>query len=71
MPIHIYIDITKLIESRRYSCMCLSLYSLDFNPVEQFWSACKCKLKREQLLKEEALSQRIRYACNRAIFEDL
>jgi transposase len=28
------------------------------NPIGQFWSVCKSKLKRKELLQEEALSSR-------------
>ncbi|KAG1051785.1 hypothetical protein G6F43_006033 [Rhizopus delemar] len=53
-PIHTHEDIQKHIESRSYGCVYLPPYSLELNPIEQFWSVCKSKLKREQLLDEEA-----------------
>jgi transposase len=54
-PIHTHEDIQKHIESRGYGCVYLPPYSLELNPIEQFWSVFKSKLKREQLLDEETL----------------
>jgi transposase len=58
-PIHINEDIKSVIEGRGYRCVYLPPYSLELNPIEQFWSVCKSKLKRERLLEEETLSSRI------------
>ncbi|KAG0747073.1 hypothetical protein G6F57_001098 [Rhizopus arrhizus] len=54
-PIYTHEDIQKHIESRSYGCVYLPPYSPELNPIEQFWSVCKSKLKREQLLDEETL----------------
>ncbi|KAG1207763.1 hypothetical protein G6F35_010953 [Rhizopus arrhizus] len=70
-PIHTHEDIQKHIESRGYGCVYLSPYSPELNPIEQFWSVCKSKLKREQLLDEEAPTTRIADACNRVLYSDL
>ncbi|KAG0934948.1 hypothetical protein G6F57_008816 [Rhizopus arrhizus] len=70
-PIHTHEDIQKHIESRGYGCVYLPPYSPELNPIEQFWSICKSKLKREQLLDEETLTTRIADACNRVLYSDL
>jgi transposase len=70
-PIHMHEDIQKHIESRGYGCVYLPPYSPELNPIEQFWSVCKSKLKREQLLDEEAPTTRIADACNRVLYSDL
>ncbi|EIE89631.1 hypothetical protein RO3G_14342 [Rhizopus delemar RA 99-880] len=69
--IHTHEDIQKHIESRGYGYMYLPPYSPELNPIEQFWSVCKSKLKRELLLDEETLTTRIADACNRALYSDL
>ncbi|KAG1324259.1 hypothetical protein G6F62_009199 [Rhizopus arrhizus] len=63
-PIHKHTDIKSYIESRGYGCVYLLPYSPELNPIEQFWSVCKSKLKREALLEEETLTSRIKFACN-------
>jgi transposase len=63
-PIHKHEDIQKHIEIRGYGCVYLLPYSPELNPIEQFWSVCKSKLKKEQLLDGEALTTRIADACN-------
>ncbi|KAG0938412.1 hypothetical protein G6F57_006859 [Rhizopus arrhizus] len=55
-PIHKHADIRSYIESRGYGCVYLPPYSPELNPIEQFWSVCKSKLKREALLEEETLT---------------
>jgi transposase len=59
-PIHEHENIKFYVESRGYSCVHLPPYSPELNPMEQFWSVCKSKLKREALLKEEVLTSCIR-----------
>ncbi|KAG1315702.1 hypothetical protein G6F64_000460 [Rhizopus arrhizus] len=44
---------------RGYGCVYLPPYSPELNPIEQHWSVCKSKMKREELLQEETLSSRI------------
>jgi len=68
--IHQHEDIRKYIENRGYRCVYLPPYSPELNPIEQFWSVCKSKLKREQLL-EETLTTRIQMACNQILIGDL
>lgn len=46
-PIHTSDNIRKFIESRGYGCVYLPPYSPELNPIEQFWSAVKSKLKRK------------------------
>lgn len=70
-PIHKHKDIQKYIEGRGYHCLYLPSYSPELNPIEQFWSVAKSKLKREKLLEEETLTSRIRDACNDVLFSDL
>ncbi|KAI8085376.1 hypothetical protein BDF21DRAFT_336553, partial [Thamnidium elegans] len=43
----------------------------ELNPIEQFWSVCKSKLKREELLSEKTLTSRIGVACNGIFLIDL
>lgn len=69
--IHTHLDIQKYIEQRGYGCIYLPPYSPELNPIEQFWSVCKNKLKREKLLKEETLSSRIAEASNSICLSDL
>lgn len=52
-PIHINEDIKSVIEWRGYRCVYLPPYSPELNLIEQFWSVCKSKLKRERLLEEK------------------
>jgi transposase len=70
-PIHKHTYIRSYIESRGYGCVYLSPYSPELNPIEQFWSVCKSKLKREALLEEETLTSRIKVACNNVLISDL
>lgn len=70
-PIHTNKDIQLYIEGRGYGCIYLPPYSPELNPIEQFWSVCKSKLKRETLLSEETLTSRIQDACNRVLLSDL
>lgn len=70
-PIHTNKEIQKYIESRGYGCVYLPSYSPELNPVEQFRSVCKSKLKRVQLLDEESLISRIGAACNQILLSDL
>lgn len=70
-PIHKHDDIAKYIQSRGYGCIYLPSYSPELNPIEQFWSVVKAKLKRHRLLEEETLTSRIRDACNEVYFSDL
>lgn len=70
-PIHTNTEIQKYVESRGYGCVYLPPYSPELNPIEQFWSVCKSKLKRVPLLDEETLSTRIGDACNQILFSDL
>lgn len=70
-PIHTAEDIEKYIVRRDYGCVYLPPYSPELNPIEQFWSVVKSKLKREKLLDNETLTSRISEACNRVLLSDL
>ncbi|KAG1321684.1 hypothetical protein G6F62_010684 [Rhizopus arrhizus] len=70
-PIHKHKDIKLYVESRGYDYVHLPPYSPELNPIEQFWSICKSKLKREALLQEETLTSRIKDACNSVLIDDL
>ena len=50
--IHISYQIEKLIVSREYGCVHLPPYSPELNPIEQFWSVVKSKVKREREVAE-------------------
>ncbi|KAG1490465.1 hypothetical protein G6F45_010876 [Rhizopus arrhizus] len=63
-PIHTSEDIAKYIESRGYHCVYLSSYSPEPNPIEQFWSVVKSKVKRNKFLEKETLMTRISEASN-------
>jgi hypothetical protein len=69
-PIHKNKDIKHYIESHGYGCVYLPPYSPELNPIEQFWSVSKSRLKREALLKEETLTSRIGEACNNVLISD-
>lgn len=70
-PIHTNEDIRKHVESRGYGCVYLPSYSPELNPIEQFWSVVKSKLKRVKLLEEEHLTGRIQDANNQVLYSDL
>lgn len=69
-PIQVSDQIEKLIISRGYICVYFLPYSPELNPIEQFLSVVKSKLKREKPLKEETLSLRIADPCNSVYLED-
>ena len=69
-PIYTHEDIQKHIEIHGYGCVYLPPYSPELNSIGRFWSVCKSKLKREQLL-EETLTTRIQMACNQILIGDL
>ncbi|KAL1928600.1 hypothetical protein VTP01DRAFT_2386 [Rhizomucor pusillus] len=57
-PIHKSDDISKYVESRGYQCAYLPSYSPELNPIEQFWSVVKSKVKRNRFLENETLMTR-------------
>lgn len=63
-PIHTSEDIAKYVESRGYRCAYLPPYSPELNPIEQFWSVVKSKVKRNKFLEKETLMTRISKASN-------
>ncbi|KAG0817207.1 hypothetical protein G6F18_008281 [Rhizopus arrhizus] len=63
-PIHTSDNIAKYVESRGYRCAYLPSYSPELNPIEQFWSVVKSKVKRNKFLEKETLMTRISEAAN-------
>ncbi|CEG82150.1 hypothetical protein RMATCC62417_16266 [Rhizopus microsporus] len=63
-PIHTSENIAKYIEFRGFRCVYLPSYSPEFNPIEQFWSVVKRKMKRNKFLEKETLMARITEASN-------
>ena len=70
-PIHKNADIRKYIEQRGYSYVYLPAYSPELSPIKQFWTVCKSKLKRKELLQEETLSSRSEDAYSTILLSDL
>ena len=71
VPIHTHEDIARYIVNRGYGCVYLPPYSPELNPIEQFWSVVKSKLKREKRLQKETLTSRISDACNSVLYSGL
>lgn len=63
-PIHTSNSISELIVTRGYRCVYLPPYSPELNPIEQFWSVAKSKIKRQFVLEKHTLPQKICDACN-------
>lgn len=63
-PIHKAEDICRYIESREYRCAYLLSYLPELNPIEQFWSAVKSKVKCNRFLEKETLLTRISEVSN-------
>lgn len=70
-PIHNSNDISRYVAKRGYRCVYLPPYTPELNPIEQFWSVVKSKLKTEKLLLTETLTSRISAACNDVLYSDL
>ncbi|KAG1448982.1 hypothetical protein G6F55_010385 [Rhizopus delemar] len=70
-PIHTSDNIAKYVESRGYRCAYLPPYSPELNPIEQFWSVVKSKVKRNKFLEKETLMTRISEASNSLKLSDL
>lgn len=58
-PIHTHSGIDELITSRGYRSIYLPPYSPELNPIEQFWSVVKNKVKRGTFSDDEDLKTRI------------
>ncbi|KAG1285866.1 hypothetical protein G6F62_011781 [Rhizopus arrhizus] len=69
-PIHSSTDIGKYINSRGYRYVYLPPYSPELNPIEQFWSLVKSKVKRNKFLEKESLMTRIGEACDSLYLSD-
>ncbi|KAG1139476.1 hypothetical protein G6F38_009802 [Rhizopus arrhizus] len=68
-PIHIPNEIDTMVTERGYKCIYLPPYSPELNPIEQFWSIVKNKVKRSQFQTKEDLSTRISLLRN--LFDDV
>jgi transposase len=55
VPIHTGKIIGEMIEERGYKYVYLPPYSPELNPIEQFWSVVKSSVKREFVLKKDAI----------------
>lgn len=71
VTIHKNGDIEKEIKWCGYGSVHLPPYTPELNLIEQFWSVCKSKVKREQLLEEETFPSRIRDTYNSILLSDL
>ena len=65
---HTHEDIAIYVVNRGYGRVYLPPYSPELNPIEQFWSVVKSKLKREKLLQKKTLTSRISGACNSVLY---
>lgn len=72
-PIHTHLDTKTYIYKKRGYDRVSTFHHIppELNPIEQFWSVCKSKLKRENVLKEETLTSRITKACNNICLSDM
>lgn len=70
-PIHGNKEIEEIIEERGYRSVYLPPYSPELNPIEQFWSVLKDKVKRSQFGDTEDLKTRISEASQQVPIEIL
>ncbi|CEP07115.1 hypothetical protein, partial, partial [Parasitella parasitica] len=63
-PIHTAGQIDEMMVARGYRSIYLPPYSPELNPIEQFWSIVKNKVKRSSFEATEDLATRIAEACN-------
>ncbi|KAI7903673.1 uncharacterized protein BX663DRAFT_433033, partial [Cokeromyces recurvatus] len=52
-------------------CIYLHIFTSELNAIENFWALLRRKMKRENLMVEENLSERIADACNNVRVSDL
>lgn len=69
--IHNHEDIEHLITDRGYRCVYLPPYSPELNPIEQFWSTVKNRVRRSKFEDKEDLFIRISEACNNTPLETI
>lgn len=67
--IHNHEENETLITNKGYRCVYLPPYSPELNPIEQFWSLVKNRVKRSKFNDKEDLFTRIRDACNEVPME--
>ncbi|KAG2210093.1 hypothetical protein INT45_013875 [Circinella minor] len=70
-PIHVPSMINPLIEKRGYIPVYLPPYSPELNPIEDFWSIVKSKVKRHALKGTETLTGRIVESCEEVPLQHL
>ncbi|KAG1470052.1 hypothetical protein G6F56_002901 [Rhizopus delemar] len=70
-PIHVPALIDSLIKNRGYVPVYLPPYSLELNPIEDFWAIVKSKVKRYALKDTETLTSRIIEACEEVPLQHL
>ncbi|CEI90513.1 hypothetical protein RMCBS344292_04837 [Rhizopus microsporus] len=70
-PIHTSNEIDTMMTERGHKCIYLPPYSPELNPIEQFWSIVKNKIKCSQFQTKEDLSTRVTEACNSVPSEHL
>ncbi|KAG1455572.1 hypothetical protein G6F55_006995 [Rhizopus delemar] len=71
VPIHVPEVVDPLIIKRGYVPIYLPPYSLELNPIEQFWSVVKSKVRRHTLEDTETLITKIVEACEAVPLEHL
>ena len=54
-PIHTGKIIGEMIKKHSYKWIYLPSYSLELNPIEQFWSVVKSSIKREFIFKKDTI----------------
>ncbi|KAI7905401.1 uncharacterized protein BX663DRAFT_429297, partial [Cokeromyces recurvatus] len=52
-------------------CIYLHIFTSELNAIENFWALVRRKIKHENLMVEENLSERIADACNNVRVSDL
>lgn len=62
--IHTADEISEMIIERGYKCVYLPPYSPELNPIENFWSVIKNKVKRSTFDETSDLITRVTEACN-------
>lgn len=63
-PIHTADEIKEMVKERGYKCVYLPPHSPELNPIENFWSVVKNKVKRSSFATADDLATRIYEACN-------
>ncbi|CEP14359.1 hypothetical protein [Parasitella parasitica] len=64
-PIHTSTVFNIFRNNSGYRCGYPPPYCPEPNPIEQFWSVAKSKMKRQRYLQQETLTTRFHEACNK------